>query len=255
MRKTVLFIILSIGFAITASSQCTPDPFYTDSVFGVWPDTTTNFPPGILNDPYFVQIDLKVPSNASQVPGFSLPPLPIDSGTVSAVNGLPPGLAYVCNPQTTAPCTFISGVGGCAVISGTPTQIGTYIISIELVVHLQLFGSPISYPITFEGYRIVVTETAVGIEELAITKTSLNQNQPNPFKKSTVIPFTLTRNETVKIKVMDLLGQVVDVRMIEGKKGDNVFTYEPSGLESGIYLYALETSVGVITKRMIFDKN
>jgi hypothetical protein len=43
--------------------------------------------------------------------------------------------------------------------------------------------------------------------------------------------------------------------MIEGKKGDNVFTYEPSSLESGIYLYALETSAGVITKRMIYDKN
>lgn len=255
MKRLLLFVILSIGFAITASSQCTPDPFYTDSVYGVWPDTTANFPLAILNDPYFVQIDLKVPTNASQVPGFSLPPLPIDSGSVTAVNGLPMGLAYDCNSQTSASCTFLSGVGGCALISGTPSELGTFIISIELVVHLQIFGAPISYPITFEGYRIVVSETAVGIEELAVTKTSLVQNQPNPFKKSTVIPFTLTRTESVKIKIMDLLGQVVEVKMIEGKKGDNVFTYEPSSLESGIYLYALETSAGVITKRMIYDKN
>ena len=255
MRKSVLFVIFSLGFAISVSSQCTPDPLYTDSVYGVWPDTTTNFPPGVLNDPYFVQIDLKVPNNASQVPGFSLPPLPIDSGTVTAVNGLPPGLTYECNSQTEATCTFLSGVGGCAVISGVPTELGTYIISLDLVVHLQLFGSPVSYPITFDGYRIIVTETSVGIEELTAIKAGLYQNQPNPFKKTTVIPFTLARTENVKIKVMDLLGQVVDVRTIEGKRGDNSYSYEPSGLESGIYLYALQTSAGVITKRMIYDKN
>jgi len=255
MRKFLLIAILSLGSLASAMAQCTPDALYTDSVYGVWPDTIQNFPPAVLNEFYFAQLDAKVPQNASQVPGFNLPPLPIDSGSVTGVNGLPAGLSYDCNSQTTADCTFLSGVGGCAVITGTPTELGTFILSIELVVHLQFFGSPISYAITFEGYRIVVSEEATTIEEIVSAKTNLVQNQPNPFKKNTIIPFSLTRAENVKLKIMDLLGQQVDMRMIEGKRGENSFTYEPSGLESGIYLYALETSSGVITKRMIYDKN
>lgn len=254
MKTPILALLFSFGLFTMGVSQCTPDPLYADSVFGVWPDTMTNFPPAVLNQGYFAQIDILVPNNASLIPGFSLPPLPIDSGSVETVLGLPAGLTYTCNSQTSNDCTFLASQQGCATITGIPTETGTFILNLDLVAHLVLLGSPISVPIAFDGYRIVVTEEPLSIEDLNRDQPGLYQNKPNPFKASTIIPFYLHRNEVVKLRVMDMLGQEVDFEEIQGKRGDNNFIYQPEGLESGIYLYSIETSAGIITKRMIYGK-
>jgi hypothetical protein len=248
MKRNILLTSLFLIAANVFMAQCTPDPLYADSLYGVWPDTTTNFAPAVLDISYFQQLDIAVPSNASQVPGQGLPPLNIDSGAVTSVEGLPPGFTFDCNSQTEASCTYLGGSQGCAVVVGTPSEVGIYPITVSLNVYLLGFA----YPVTFDGYRIVVTDGTVGLEEL-VAKPSLGQNAPNPFKTFTKVPFTLQRAEIVQFRVLDLLGQEVFSQAIDAENGYNEFNYTPQGLESGIYLYAIESSIGTITKRMVYD--
>lgn len=254
MRRSLLFVLFSMLMAGGLQAQCTPNALYADSIFGVWPDTATNFPPAILNLAYETQMDLLVPTNASQVPDVSIPGLPIDSGEVSNVIGLPAGLDWTCNSHTGANCTFISGDLGCAVLYGTPTELGIFDITIEVVAYLDFFGSALEAPLSFEGYRVVVTDGSVGIEELESSKPSLSQNSPNPFSKETSIDFFLPQQGIVDFKVMDLLGQEVHSQKIEGVQGENQFTFRPEGMESGIYLFSIGSKYGLVTRRMIYDR-
>ncbi len=248
MNRIVLAFLLFLCTAVTGYSQCTPDPLYADSLYGVWPDTTTNFITGVLGEAYFQQLDIAVPSNASQVPDAGLPPFAIDSGAVVGVSGLPAGIGFACLSQTPSPCTYIGGTQGCAVVEGTPTEAGLFELTVELNVYL--FG--LSYPISFEGYRIFVADP-LGIEDEAI-KPKLSQNIPNPFEVRTTIPYSLGSAEVVEFKVMDLLGQEVFSQKLQGKFGSNEYLFEAHELESGIYLYSIKSSAGTITRRMVLDR-
>lgn len=248
MKRVLLLLALVLG-VMSAKAQCTPDPLYADSLFGVWPDTLTNMVDGVVGETYFQQLDMVVPSNAGQVPGFDLPPFTIDSGSVVNVIGLPPGLSYACNSQTAAACTFIGGQQGCAAVTGTPTEEGVYPITIELNAYLLGFA----YPLSFDGYRIEVTDGSVSLTEEE-RKPRLGQNSPNPFTKETFIPFRLAASEVVDFKVMDMLGQEVFSIKIDAEFGMNSYRFSPEGLESGIYLYSIESSAGTITRRMVYDR-
>ncbi len=254
MKKSLLVLILSCVMVGGLNAQCTPNVLYADSIFGVWPDTITNFPPAFLNLAYETQLDLLVPTNASQVPDVTLPPLPIDSGEVNNVIGLPEGLEWICSSQTASNCTFLSGDLGCAVLVGAPLEEGVFDITIEVTAYLSLFGSAIDAPLSFEGYRVIVSDGTVGFEEVDAAKPILAQNIPNPFSNETSIQFSLTQPDIVVFKVMDLLGQQVYSQKINGIKGDNSFEFFPEGMESGIYLFSIESNYGVVTRRMVYDR-
>ena len=59
MKKLLLLL-----FAITAynlsTSQCTPDPLYADSSWGIWPDEQTNFLSGDIGVAYQQIVNFKV---------------------------------------------------------------------------------------------------------------------------------------------------------------------------------------------------
>jgi hypothetical protein len=171
MKKLLLSIaVLTFGTSV-AMAQCTPDvtapaPNYADSTFGAWPDTTTNFANGAVGVPYTQELQFKVPLDAGDVDPL-LAGSDIESFTVDAVNGLPPGLSYACNISN---CEFLGGTVGCALLSGTPTTAGTYEVEIEVTGVISIFGFPANAPYTFVGYEIVIG--AAGEVELVY----------NPFK-------------------------------------------------------------------------
>ncbi|MBV6478075.1 MAG: hypothetical protein HGGPFJEG_00822 [Ignavibacteria bacterium] len=72
---------------------------------------------------------------------------------------------------------------------------------------------------------------------------SLSQNYPNPFNPSTNINFSLPLNSDVKLRVYDVLGNIVAI-LLEGKQEAGNYSYEfnASGLASGIYFYELTAS-------------
>lgn len=86
---------------------------------------------------------------------------------------------------------------------------------------------------------------------------SLEQNYPNPFNPSTNIKFNVPVAGNVLLKVFDVLGNEVATLVNENKEAGSYnvqFTNSSVQLSSGIYLYKLETSEFVETKKMILMK-
>ena len=111
----------------------------------------------------------------------------------------------------------------------------------------------------FEDYPTSVES----VSELP-TKYDLSQNYPNPFNPSTKIKFTIPSGGTqhgvpVQLKVYDILGNEV-ATLVDEEKNPGVYEVEfstssgISNLSSGIYIYRIESSDFVNTKKMILLK-
>lgn len=251
MKKLILSLFgLISGFA--AIAQCTPNPVYADSTFGVWPDTTTNFAPADLGQPYLQQLDLIVPASAADL-GPSFPAIPLDSVEFLGITGLPAGLSYQCNSQTPAACTYLPEQLGCGVISGVPSESGIFELSLDVRGYTNLFGNVISEEHTFVGYRILV------VEGLAVMETSRPQlagvrNVPNPFASRTAFEFQLSKSGPVDLNVFNLLGEELWQQKITGKAGVNKITFESGDLQEGVYLYTIRSGEESFTGRMVINR-
>ncbi|MDD5361405.1 MAG: T9SS type A sorting domain-containing protein [Ignavibacteria bacterium] len=86
-------------------------------------------------------------------------------------------------------------------------------------------------------------------------KYSLSQNFPNPFNPSTTIKYQITKNETVSLKVFDILG--IEVATLVNEKqspGTYQVNWSAGNLSSGIYFYRLRAGSFTDTKRMTLVK-
>lgn len=85
------------------------------------------------------------------------------------------------------------------------------------------------------------------------TKLKLEQNFPNPFNPSTTINFHLSVAGNVKLKIYDLLGNVI-ATLIDEYKNAGVYSYtlhtENYKMSSGIYFYTLEVGNIKETKKL-----
>lgn len=250
--KKLFTLFAALGLAGTMYAQpCTPNPMYQYTLFGVWPDTTTNFANGTVGVFYTQTMDIKVPVSAGVVdPLFSA--AFIDSIALLAIEGLPDGLSVACNSQTSAPCTFLPEQLGCGLISGVPTTPGTYDLTIGVLAHGQAFGLPLSLPYSFPGYRIVI-ENSVGVTEITEVRHEV-RNVPNPFSTRTTIEFDLPESSAARVRVFTLVGEEVWDRAVDGRAGLNKVVFEAGDLSDGVYLYKVETMHGTRTGRMVLRR-
>lgn len=253
MKQALLFFV-SIALGSSAMAQpCTPDPLYADSVFGVWPDTTENFAPATVNIAYNQSLNLIVPAEAGLVdPQFA--GLTIDSVGFVGITGLPNGLAVACNSQTPAACSYITGQLGCGLITGTPTQIGTFPLTLNVLAHTSIFGNVLSVPYTFSGYRIVVNDNTTSIEAPVSLNAGNVRTVPNPFSVRTSFEFDLNRNGTVEVVVYNLLGEELWSRSVAGKAGANRIPFDGQNLAEGVYIYKLVSGRTSQTGRMVLNR-
>ncbi len=96
--------------------------------------------------------------------------------------------------------------------------------------------------------------------ELLPTKYELYQNYPNPFNPSTTVRFSLPEETQLKINIYNMLGELV-VTLAEGtyEAGYHKVTFSAVGgnassLPSGAYIYRIESSGFVHTKKMLLLK-
>ena len=84
---------------------------------------------------------------------------------------------------------------------------------------------------------------------------SLEQNYPNPFNPTTNIRFTLPSQAYTSLKVYDINGRLVRT-IVDGElnKGSHLYSFESTGLSSGIFFYTLETGEFTSTKKMTLIK-
>lgn len=102
-----------------------------------------------------------------------------------------------------------------------------------------------------------VPDTAQGSEAIVPDVMILYQNYPNPFYPSTTIPFKLTEDGTIKLRILNPVGQTVRVLYQgEQKAGFHKIDWDgkdESGNEiaSGVYFIRLEAGALQLTKTMI----
>ena len=79
----------------------------------------------------------------------------------------------------------------------------------------------------------------------------LNQNYPNPANQNTTIKYSIPLEDKVKLQVYDITGKLVKTLVNENQRaGEYKVDLNASGFSSGIYLYRIETSAGIQTKKM-----
>jgi uncharacterized membrane protein len=102
---------------------------------------------------------------------------------------------------------------------------------------------------TFEFSDEISAEVSLPLEF------NLAQNYPNPFNPSTRISFTIPKEGNIKLSVFNILGEKVKELINEFKiAGTYNIDFNASELTSGIYVYRLEASDFVQTKKMTLIK-
>jgi hypothetical protein len=87
------------------------------------------------------------------------------------------------------------------------------------------------------------------------TDFTLEQNYPNPFNPSTQITFGLPERSEVTLKIFNSLGEeVANLVNANMEAGTYTYNFNAEGLTSGIYIYALQTEKGILSKKMTLIK-
>jgi hypothetical protein len=259
MNKFLLFLSLFVSTLSFAQADCDASSHdFGDVEYGVYPDTATGIAAGELNVPYLQTIYILVPLDASVIsPLFasatleevSLVGISYDDGTgnLSDISNL--GLTLECNP---ANCVFMPGEQYCGVISGVPNQVGSFPIVIQTEIQGVAFGFPINSPFDFDGYTFNVTGTA-SVSQSAEAQISIQPATPNPANNATRINVALSANETATVRLVNMVGEQVLVKSIQGKRGDNIVTLDVNDLPAGIYLYSVEAGTYKTTRKLVVE--
>ena len=215
MKKLLLILV---GLALCGSTVLAQNPVFCDEnliqnnstiQFGAFPDTTTNFAPAFVNNPYTQMLHFRIPNDAADVlPAFA--GNMINYFTVVDVQGLPAGLfTYECS-TTTPPCQFNGGTWGCAQVRNIATipasAIGTYniIIKVSGNVSFSPVAPPIDIPYEFTGYKLrIFPEEQLGVSTLEY---DVNTLYPNP---ATSVVFMDQLTDIQVIKFYNVAGQEV----------------------------------------------
>jgi len=111
------------------------------------------------------------------------------------------------------------------------------------------------------GYGVIDVMAAIDYETSSINHNNIPDEflilnvYPNPFNPTTTIRFSVEARHASLLQVFDITGRLVET--IENDKllpGEHAFTWDASGLSSGIYFVQLKTPSGSITQKITYLK-
>lgn len=111
---------------------------------------------------------------------------------------------------------------------------------------------------TFPNWFAIGTRTEVDDEDITVPVTSqLEANYPNPFNPETVIPFTVSKQSDVNLRIYTVTGRLVDILLDKPLKAG--FYQIPwqgrdkrgNKMPSGVYIYRLDIGRQVFSGKMI----
>ena len=119
-------------------------------------------------------------------------------------------------------------------------------------------ASAVDPAVTYVGsvtiYKTVTDVNNGGYAEIP-DRFNVFQNYPNPFNPTTMIAFNLPSKSSVRLDIINIAGQLVDVRNLGlMPSGSHEIEYDASSLSSGVYFYRLTTENNMISKKMILLK-
>ena len=158
MRKTILLFTILLSFPHLVYTQCSPNSLFSAlGLPGVYPP---EFPipglpivgvnDGVLGSAYSQTFTLVVLEDTIMDIASFLPATVVSAMSLAGistvmslnvnyvifdVNGLPNGLSYTCDQSG---CQYVSGVDGCILINGTPTQAGNFAVPVSMTINAQI---------------------------------------------------------------------------------------------------------------------
>jgi len=246
MIKKLLSLLLFVIFYSTHSfAQCVPDLTITDP--GIYPDSATGLPGGVVGTPYSEVIQVRVLTDTT-LNGL---PVIVTSITITSVSGLPPGITYSCNP---ASCVFPGGSNACILLSGIPTVAGSYQLIVDIEVDGTLFGVPVSQTATIDYYVIDIDVASGFAGNISAVKFELLQNKPNPAFSYTDVMFNSPVGGDFELRVFNMIGREVYAQTLRGMAGLNSVRIMTDELTPGVYMLTLGNGSTVTTRRMIVSR-
>jgi hypothetical protein len=255
MKKFRLFFFILSGLVLTATlsfGQCTPDPNVTD------PTGSGAMVPDSVDaqelQPTNVTITFIAPT---QVVDPTLGTVTIHSIVLKSIMNIPSWMAYACNPSN---CTFLAGIKQCALITGTPPAgtAGVVIDSCVIDVYIPPIipgGAPIRVKTDYvypTALKIYIKPFDYGVGEFESNDYRVLASKPNPFVNSTKVGIYTTTEQTVTLKVFDVVGKMVHSEVLNTNAGENYFNFDGSKLSNGMYVYSVINSDNqVISKKLI----
>lgn len=249
MRNILLTCVFAVGLTTLLNAQCTPGPEYGN---GVYPDTITNFVLGCKDVPYEQVISIQVPADTiidTTIMGQQLTlTAEFNYILIDEVHGLPSGYSLACNPND---CKFLGDDVGCAVISGTTSDVGTYNLTFELNADLSAvtpFGSiSIEQPYTLESYKIIVEDCGSSgiLEESKNVTVSV---YPNPTSDVVTLS-NLSQYGVKNIHIYTSEGKAVKTFFTESES----VSIQASDFPSGIYFVKIMQNGGQETIRLVIE--
>lgn len=105
--------------------------------------------------------------------------------------------------------------------------------------------------------EIVPQGTSTNLENISQNPTGfgLGQNYPNPFNATTIIPFSISAKQQIRIEIFDITGN--NLSTISDKvysAGDHSVHWDASEWASGIYFYRISAGKSMRTGKMILMK-
>ena len=234
MKKLLLLLFAFTAYNLSIS-QCTPDPLYADSSWGIWPDEQTNFMSGDIGVAYQQIINFKVPIDAGDIDS-AFAGVPVDSVVLNNVSNLPPGISYACNVPS---CTWYGDSAGCANIDGMPTTNGSFQITLDITGWVTIFFNPFPQTFTYDGYVINIGPVGIDSYHLTTNTFKLDNAIPNPANNECKVQFVSGKNVSANYKLTNLLGEIIESYPINGVRGVNDVYINTSLLQNGVYMYSI----------------
>ncbi len=268
LRPFLLLLLCIVTWTLEAQDEvaCLPDTTIIDSAGAIFPRP---FLPGdslgigitkvaCINEPFQFVFTIVIPSFVD-IGGIPFALNGARAETTGAVDSLPIGLIYECNPGD---CTYNALEPSCLVLTGTPSpenDTGVYNLTLNFVLLTNIGSIGVTFPgAQFPGnylLKLLPEDSPECGKVMANRKhpgaTMDIYNAPNPFKESTTLYLHLRKPENMQLRISDMTGRTVEEFPIQLQTGPNILPLNDLNLGAGMYIYTLYNQSERVTRKMM----
>jgi hypothetical protein len=266
MKRIVLLFLGWVAYgAAFAQVTCTPNENLPDSVVVSPLPFSPEIPGSGIMDTSCVgtYFELVLTFNVPPLypsPFGDIPLVSVDIAPQDAIDNLPAGLTYACNPPD---CVFPKEEKGCLVIYGTPEAgaEGIYDLKVEATIVTSFLPLTITMPDDLQSGNYFLHVESMDFENCfmvstreALAQTFSISNRPNPSSGWTQIAVQSERSGDFDLTVRDIVGRVLYRQRVHILPGENLIDFDGSRLPSGFYVYSISDGREIASRKMAINR-